>query len=113
MLSAAIHLSLSDSKKALQKLLLSNNLEYAYILASTFCPEALDHLSSLLSAKALEAAANDLAHGIASKIKDESLRSLMLASIQQQMQGQEGSGGPGGMQGTAATGVTQLLARGN
>lgn len=35
-LSAAIHLSLSDSKKALQKLLLSNNLEYAYIVANLF-----------------------------------------------------------------------------
>lgn len=42
LLSAAIHLSLNDVRKAIQKLLLSNNVEYAFVLAKNFDKSSLD-----------------------------------------------------------------------
>lgn len=38
LIAAAIHLSLSDTKNCLVKLILSNNLEYAYVIAKMFYP---------------------------------------------------------------------------
>jgi len=44
LLSAASHLSLSDSKCAIQKLLFANLPEFAYVLAKEFLPSALDQV---------------------------------------------------------------------
>jgi hypothetical protein len=43
-LAAATHLSLSDSKQALLKLVLSQQYEYAFVVAKLFYPEALDQI---------------------------------------------------------------------
>ena len=51
LLSAAIHLSMNDVFGAIQKLLLSNNPEFAYILAKEFCIESLDHVLTVLFTK--------------------------------------------------------------
>lgn len=48
LLAAAIHLSLNDIQKAMQKLLLSNKIEFAYVLAKFFLPESLDQVLTLL-----------------------------------------------------------------
>ena len=42
LLSAANHLSLDDVKSAIQKLLLANQPEFAFVLAKEFMEEALD-----------------------------------------------------------------------
>ncbi len=67
-LSAAIHLSLSDTKRALHKLLFSNNLEYAFVVSNCFHAQSLDYILTLLSSKSLEAASADLARQFAQKI---------------------------------------------
>jgi len=50
-LSAASHLSLSDSKAAIQKLLLANQPEFAYALAKEFMVEAVDQVLVMLFKK--------------------------------------------------------------
>lgn len=42
LLSAANHLSLDDVKSAIQKLLLANQPEFAFVLAKEFMEDALD-----------------------------------------------------------------------
>ena len=48
LLAAATHLSLGDVKKALQKLLLANLPEFAYVLAKKFMNNALDQILVML-----------------------------------------------------------------
>jgi len=70
-------LSLSDTKKAIQKLLLSNNLEYAFSLAQMFYSKAIDQISILLFMKALEAGAFSIASKLVEGIKDDKIRKLL------------------------------------
>ena len=51
LLSAAIHLSLNDIRRAIQKLLLSNNTEFAFVLAKNFDKGSVDHICTILMDK--------------------------------------------------------------
>ena len=77
-----MHLSLNDSKKAIQKLILSNNLEYAWIVAQMFYPAALDHLAMLLHLKCVEseAQAHQLGLKLLDYIKNKKVKSLLKLS---------------------------------
>ena len=51
LLAASIHLSLNDVRRAIQKLILSNNAEFAYVLAKSFDKSSLDHVCTVLFQK--------------------------------------------------------------
>ncbi len=53
-LAAATHLSLSDPKRAVEKLFLANDLEYAYIIADLFCPEVRDQILVQLALRSIQ-----------------------------------------------------------
>lgn len=48
LLAAAIHLSLNDTRRAVQKLLLANELEHAFVLAKAFDQGSLDYILTRL-----------------------------------------------------------------
>jgi hypothetical protein len=53
LLSAAIHLSLNDVRRAIQKLLLSNNVEFALVLAKQFDKSSVDHICTIMLEKTI------------------------------------------------------------
>ena len=83
-LAAASHLSISDSRKAVKKLILSNNLTYAYALCDLLFPEGIDQVVSLLYLKAMvvdQDTGNGLNNAIISKIRDQTLADVLKGLI--------------------------------
>lgn len=74
-LAAATHLSLSDAKKAIQKLIQSNNLDYAYVVATLFYPEAIDQILVLLIPKVINV--KPLLNKMIEMVTNPTLKSLL------------------------------------
>ena len=106
-------MSLSDTKKAIQKLLLSNNLEYAYVVSSLFYPKALDYILSLLFVKTLEADASYLAAKILEGINDKTLQELLNTSLQMSVNETEEDEEEKSKPNTANVSVVKLLCEKN
>lgn len=84
MLAAAIHLSLNDATKAVQKLILCNNLEYAYMVASLFLPKpSVDQVLVLLIAKAQDSKCLELAQQLIDNVSDAQLRCILGSGLKQ------------------------------
>ncbi len=78
--SAAIHLSINDSKRAIKKLILSSRIEYAYVVASLCNLKLIDQVITLLIPKVQ--AVHVVALKLISQVSDPTLKQLLQASAQ-------------------------------
>ena len=81
LLSAASHLSLSDTGGAIQKLLMSNLPEFAFPIAKEFMPGALDQVLVLLFNKTVFYSQMSLTNAIINEIKNHRLKEVMEISL--------------------------------
>ena len=81
LLAAAIHLSMNDVKAAIQKLLLSNNPEFAFVLAKEFHKESLDHVLTTLFAKTVFFEQMSITNCLLEQIKNPVLKEILESTI--------------------------------
>jgi len=76
-MAAAIHLSLNDTRRAIQKLLLSNNAEFAFVLANVFDKDCLDQVLTFLFQKVVCFRQMSITNSILNQIKNKNLKEVL------------------------------------
>lgn len=84
LLSAAIHLSLNDVRRAIQKLLLSNNIEFAFVLAKNFDQGSVDHICTILMEKTIFMGQMAITNQLLELISSKTLKEILEQSLYQQ-----------------------------
>ena len=90
LLSAACHLSLNDTKSAIQKLLLSNLPEFAYAIAKELYPSGLDQILVALFNKSVFYEQMSITNNILEQIQNRQLKEVLEASIYMSQGEQDG-----------------------
>ena len=83
LLAAAIHLSLNDMRRAIQKLLLSNNAEFALVLAKQFDRASIDHVCTVLLEKTVFLRQMPITNALLETVTNKPLREVLEQSLHQ------------------------------
>jgi hypothetical protein len=81
LLSAAIHLSLNDMRRAIQKLLLSNSAEFAFVLARQFDKSSIDQICTVLLSKTTFFNQMPITNALLENITNKTLKEVLEQSL--------------------------------